>query len=105
QSFAGSYHAALDQVARDEAQVTSIFCPPAATGLGFEAGLEELAPGRAGDFELVTYTEETPNEGISVAMEAPEETVAAVERMLLELPKSAEGQELLHDVFNAEGFE
>ena len=105
QTFCGSYQSALEAVEAGRAQVTSVFCPPERTGLDFRAGLEEVLPGRSAAYELVDYTEETPNEGISVSMQTDPSLVAVLERELLALGEGAEGAELLRDIFNAEAFE
>lgn len=105
QDFLGSYDAALEAVHEGKAQVCSVFCPPSSTGEDFRRGIEEILRGRGPDFDLVCYTDETPNEGICVAMDASEETVQALEKALLELNQSPDGSVFLQEVFNAESFE
>ncbi|XXF76814.1 PhnD/SsuA/transferrin family substrate-binding protein [Myxococcaceae bacterium GXIMD 01537] len=106
QQFAGSYQAALEAVLSGKADVASVFCPPASTGLTFTSGLEDvLGKGYGNKFELMAYTDEAPNDGVLVAMTVPPSLVEALERSLTELDSTAEGQALLRDIFNAQKFE
>lgn len=105
QSFAGSYRSALEAVLGGSADVATIFCPPAPTGLDFTPGLEEVLPGHADRFELIAYTDEAPNDGVPVAMGLAPQLVDTLEKALLELDGTAEGQALLQELFHAERFE
>ncbi|MCY1020419.1 phosphate/phosphite/phosphonate ABC transporter substrate-binding protein [Pyxidicoccus sp. MSG2] len=106
QQFTGSYRGALEAVLDGKADVASVFCPPASTGLTFATGVEDvLGPGAGRRFELIAYTDEAPNDGVPVAMGLPPELVGTLESSLLGLQASAEGQALLKDIFNADRFE
>ena len=88
------------------ADVAGVFCPPASTGLAFSAGVEKVLGGKAGDqFELIAYTEEAPNDGVPVAMSVPPALVSTLETTLLGLGETAEGQDLLKNLFSADRFE
>jgi phosphonate transport system substrate-binding protein len=54
---------------------------------------------------VVAFTDESPNDGVAVAMGTPAATVAALESALMSLQKTPGGQQLLKDTFSAEGFE
>ncbi|MBZ4330494.1 phosphate/phosphite/phosphonate ABC transporter substrate-binding protein [Corallococcus sp. AS-1-12] len=106
QQFTGSYQGALEAVLEGRADVTSVFCPPASTGLTFTTGVEDvLGPGMGAKFELLAYTDEAPNDGVPVAMGLPAPLVTALEAALLGLPSTPDGQALLRDIFNADRFE
>ncbi|MGE6758057.1 phosphate/phosphite/phosphonate ABC transporter substrate-binding protein [Corallococcus interemptor] len=106
QQFTGSYQGALEAVLDGRAQVTSVFCPPASTGLTFTTGVEDvLGPGMGAKFELLAYTDEAPNDGVPVAMGLPAPLVTALEAALLGLPNTPDGQALMRDIFNADRFE
>ncbi|NVJ07583.1 phosphate/phosphite/phosphonate ABC transporter substrate-binding protein [Myxococcus sp. AM001] len=106
QHFAGSYQGALESVLDGKADVTSVFCPPASTGLTFATGVEDVLGAGAGRrFELIAYTDEAPNDGVPVAMGLQPQLVSSLESTLLSLQSSPDGQALLKDIFNAERFE
>ncbi|MBN8465630.1 phosphate/phosphite/phosphonate ABC transporter substrate-binding protein [Corallococcus exiguus] len=106
QQFTGSYQGALEAVLEGRADVTSVFCPPASTGLTFTTGVEDvLGPGMGAKFELLAYTDEAPNDGVPVAMGLPAPLVTALETALLGLQSTPDGQALLRDIFNADRFE
>lgn len=106
QQFTGSYRVALEAVLAGTADVTSVFCPPASTGLTFASGVEDvLGKGAGAKFELIAYTEEAPNDGVLVAMTVPTPLVELLEKTLTGLHASPEGQTLLRDIFNGEKFE
>jgi phosphonate transport system substrate-binding protein len=106
QQFTGSYRGALEAVLAGTADCTSVFCPPASTGLTFASGVEDvLGAGFGAKFELIAYTEEAPNDGVLVAMTVPPPLVEALERTLLGLHEASEGQVLLRDIFNGDRFE
>jgi phosphonate transport system substrate-binding protein len=106
QHFTGSYRGVLEAVLDGKADVTSVFCPPASTGLTFATGVEDVLGAGAGRrFDLIAYTDEVPNDGVPVAMGLPLELVGTLEATLLGLQSSAEGRLLLKDIFNADRFE
>ncbi|MFP2909159.1 phosphate/phosphite/phosphonate ABC transporter substrate-binding protein [Pyxidicoccus sp. 3LFB2] len=106
QQFTGSYQSALEAVLDGKADVTSVFCPPASTGLTFATGVEDVLGAGAGrHFALIAYTDEAPNDGVPVAMGLQPELVSGLETTLQGLQASAEGQALLKDIFNADRFE
>ncbi|HEX8819023.1 MAG TPA: PhnD/SsuA/transferrin family substrate-binding protein [Archangium sp.] len=105
QQFTGSYRAALEAVRDGTADVASIFCPPESTGLTFADGVEVVLPGNREGYELIAYTEESPNDGVPVGMSVAPELVGLLERALLGLHESEDGRRLLEDIFTAERFE
>ena len=105
QQFTGSYRAALEAVRDGTADVASIFCPPESTGLTYADGVEVVLPGQGGAYELISYTEEAPNDGVPVGMGVAPELVGQLEHALLGLHESPEGLRLLRDIFEAERFE
>jgi phosphonate transport system substrate-binding protein len=64
-----------------------------------------LGKGMGDKFELIAYTEEAPNDGVLVAMTVPSPLVELLEKSLIELNATPEGQALLRDIFNGEKFE
>jgi len=106
QHFTGSYRGVLEAVLGGKADVASVFCPPASTGLTYSTGVEDVLGAGAGRrFELIAYTDEAPNDGVPVAMGLAPELVQTLETTLLGLQTSAEGMALLKDIFNADRFE
>jgi phosphonate transport system substrate-binding protein len=105
QDFAGSYRAAVEGVLEGRADVTSIFAPPAVPGKPETTGVDEVAPGRGKDCHVIAFTDEAPNDGVAVSMNLSAELNAGLERTLLSLHESPDGQALLRDIFSAEQFE
>ncbi len=103
QTFAGSYQACLESLLKGEADVTSIFT---SAGKGPNtSGVDELLPGRQHLVKVVAYTDESPNDGVAVAMSTPSEVAMDLEKVLLQLHDSGEGATILKETFNAEKFE
>lgn len=105
QEFLGSYRAALEAVLAGKADVTSVFAPPAKPDEPDATGIEEFLPGRAAEFRVIAFTEEAPNDGVAVAMNAPATLVADLEKALLNLHQTEEGRQLLETCFHAERFQ
>ncbi|MFZ5472109.1 MAG: phosphate/phosphite/phosphonate ABC transporter substrate-binding protein [Myxococcota bacterium] len=105
QRFAGSYLAAAEEVAVGTADVCSVFAPPARAGVPDTTGLQELAPQLVEALVPFAFTEEAPNDGVAVSMNTPQALTSALEKSLLGLAATEEGQKLLRESFNAEGFE
>ncbi|MHB8873093.1 MAG: phosphate/phosphite/phosphonate ABC transporter substrate-binding protein [Myxococcaceae bacterium] len=105
QQFAGSYRAALDTLLAGKADLSSVFAPPQSPGAPDNSGLEQLAPERKGELEVVAFTETSPNDGVAVSMSASPVLVTALEKTLLTLHQSEEGVALLSGTFSAERFE
>lgn len=108
QTFYGSYRAALQAVLNDEADVTSIFCALAESDAGnsqWRDAAELILPGSSSLLEPVSFTDDSPNDGVAVSMASQPELVESLERALLALHEDAEGRALLQEVFNAERFE
>ncbi len=100
QAFAGSYKAALEGVLTKFGDVTSVFAR------GNEpTGLTEIWPEKKDEFEVVAFTEESPNDGVAVSMNASAAVVEQLERILLRLHDTPEGQAILKDIFRAERFD
>lgn len=104
QAFAGSYRAALEQVLQGSADLTSVFAP-VGTGGGLHTGIEQLWSEKKGEFSVVAFTEESPNDGVAVSMTLAPERVAEVEHIFLSLHERPAGQEILKETFSAERFE
>ena len=103
QAFSGSYQASLDALLKGEADLTSVF---ASGGKGVVvSGVDELLPGRQHLVKAVADTEESPNDGVAVALTTPIELAVELEQVLLELHRSPEGASILKETFNAERFE
>jgi phosphonate transport system substrate-binding protein len=105
QDFLGSYRATLEAVADGKADVTSLFAPSAKGGQAQGTGIDEVWPGHQGDFKVIAYTEDAPNDGVAVSMALNAGVVAELEKVLLNLHQSPEGQVVLRDCFHAEKFE
>ena len=100
QKFAGSYTAALDQVLDGSADVTSVFASGEKGAVA--TGVDELLPGRQHLLKVISFTEESPNDGVAVAMNTPAELAMDIEKVLLQLHESPEGSAILKETFNAE---
>lgn len=105
QNFVGSYRQALEALAAGKADVTSIFAGSAKSGQPDHLGIDEVWPGKTGEFRVLGFTEEAPNDGVAVSMNAPQQVVADLEKTLLSLHQSDAGRALLKDCFHAEKFE
>lgn len=82
------------------ADVAAVYCPPEATGQGWEAGVEEALPGAAGQFSLVAFTEEAPNAGLVVASTLSPAQITGLEQAFVTLADHDEGRALLREVFS-----
>ncbi len=103
QIFSGSYQASLEALLNGEADLTSIFTPAGRASV--TSGVDELLPGRQHLVKVLAYTEESPNDGVAVAMSAPAQLATDLEKVLLQLHDSAEGKSILKETFNADRFE
>lgn len=101
--IAGSYRAAIDDVLAGRADVTAVWM----RGSGSKAvsGLQELVGARAGEFEVLAESRETPNDGVVLSPRADDATAAALERAFLTMVDDVEGVAILNDVFQAQRFE
>ncbi len=104
QEFAGSYRAAVEAVLEERGDVTSIFAP-AGKDSADKTGLSEVLPGREKELQIISFTEESPNDGVAVSMSAGGSLVIDLERVLLSLHEVPQGAEILKDTFRAEKFE
>lgn len=102
QRFVGSYKASLDALLDDSADVTSVF---AATGNDAVAAIDELIPGQQHRVRVLAFTDESPNDGVAVAMSTPTELAMHMEKVLLQLHDSEPGRAILKETFNADRFE
>src|SRR5690606_20539007 len=107
QRFMGSYRAALAAVISDEADLTSVFCgaEDGSGASGWEASAELVLPGSSASPEPVGFTDESPNDGVAIAMATKPELVEEVARAFLALHEADTGRMLLQGVFHAERFE
>jgi phosphonate transport system substrate-binding protein len=103
QEFVGSYKAALEQVATGAVDVTSLFAP--SKNGGASTGISEVWPGQEQSFRVLTYTDESPNDGVAVAMSMSGQVVTDLEKAMLAMKDSAAGVQVLNDMFHAERFE
>ena len=100
ETYYGTYGKALGAVRDGAADVAAVYCPPEATGRGWEAGVDEALPGHARQFRLVGYTAEAPNGGVVVTGALTPERTEAMERAFGELHGSDVGRGVLRDVFS-----
>jgi len=105
QQFVGSYRAALEAVLEGKADVASVYCAPEGNGTDYEANVEQLLPGKGRALQLVATTDEAPNDGVCLAASVTPEAASALEAAFLGMGRSPDGQLLLHEVFNLDGFE
>ncbi len=105
QNFLGTYRQALEALAGGKADLASIFALSAKSGQPDALGIDEVWPGKAGEFRVLGFTEEAPNDGVAVSMNASPQVVMDLEKTLLSLHQSDAGRALLKDCFHAEKFE
>jgi len=102
QLFKGSYQAALAAVIAGQADVASIYAPPADGGGTLE--LEELLPGAQAQLKAVAFTDEAPNDGVALAPFTPPTLVRALEQAFIGADQLPMGPDVL-ELFHAERFE
>ncbi|MCA2981550.1 MAG: phosphate/phosphite/phosphonate ABC transporter substrate-binding protein [Myxococcaceae bacterium] len=105
QDFVGNYRAALEQVARGTVDVTSVFAPAGRAGVGDATGVSEVWPGHEGDFRVLAFTDESPNDGVAVSMALSGPLVTGLEQALLAMKDTEAGAQVLKALFHAERFE
>jgi phosphonate transport system substrate-binding protein len=105
QAFAGNYQKSLETVLSGQADVTSIFAPCAKAATGQRTGILELWPEKTNDFEVLAFTDESPNDGVAVSLGAPTSLTQDLENLLVKLVESDTGKLLLAECFHAERFE
>lgn len=105
QHFFGTYRHALEAVAEGKADVASIFASSAKSGQPDVLGVDEVWAGKGSEFRVLGLTDEAPNDGVAVSMNAPPQVVADLEKSLLSLHTSDAGRALLKDCFHADRFE
>jgi phosphonate transport system substrate-binding protein len=105
QDFLGSYPAALEAVLAQTHDVTSVFAPLPREGWAEMTGIDEVLPGKSGDFDVVGFTQDAPNDGVVMTLALDVDSADALERSFLELPQTPAGQGILTEIFNAERFE
>lgn len=102
QQFKGSYQAALTAVLKGQADVASVYAPPAEAGGALD--LDELAPGAQAQLKAVAYTDEAPNDGVALAPFTPPTLVRAIEQAFIGADQLPMGPDVL-ELFHAERFE
>lgn len=105
QDFVGSYKGALELVAKGAVDVTSLFAPAAKAGQGHTTGLGEVWPGQEAAFRVLTFTDESPNDGVAVSMSMNGPMVTELEKAMLAMKDSPTGEQVLKDLFHADKFE
>lgn len=105
QDFVGSYRAALEALIAGRVDVACIYAPSAKAGLGDATGVAEVWPEKQGEVRVVAFTEEAPNDGVAVSMSTAPQVVTDLEKVLLGLSATPQGQAVLKDCFHAERFE
>lgn len=105
QDFVGNYRNALEAVLAGKAEVTSIFAPTAREGAAEVTGLADVWPEKEGQFRVLGFTEESPNDGVAVSMGAASATVTELEKTLLSLHLTPAGATVLKECFHADKFE
>jgi phosphonate transport system substrate-binding protein len=105
QQFEGSYRAALEAVANGRADLTSVFAPLARPGQKERTGIPEITPELQSSFRVIAFTDESPNDGVAVAMASDAQALADLEQVLMGLSGEPEGRRILQEIFGAESFE
>lgn len=105
QQFSGSYRASIHGVLEGRGDVTSIFAHSADLDDQGLVGVEQIAPGHSADLAVLALTDEAPNDGVAVSPDLPRPEADALERTLLALHESPEGEGLLREIFDAQHFE
>ena len=105
QEFVGNYRNALEAVLAGKADLTSVFAPTAREGQPVVTGLSQMWPEKVGEFRVLGFTEEAPNDGVAVSMSAASATVTELEKTLLSLHLTPAGAALLKECFHADRFE
>ncbi|MDQ3262913.1 MAG: phosphate/phosphite/phosphonate ABC transporter substrate-binding protein [Myxococcota bacterium] len=101
QEFLGSYRAALEAVLAKKADVAGVFAPPA----GVTTGVDEVFPEKAFSFHVIDFTEPVPNEGVALSVGVAPSQAAALEKVLLAMHETPEGNQVLGEAFRCERFE
>ena len=107
QDFLGSYRRSLEAVLDGRADVTSVFAPTARPGATAPdaTGLDEVWPEEARQFRVLAFTDDSPNDGVAVAMSAPATLVTSLEKAFLSMHHTPSGLRVLSECFHAERFE
>ena len=105
QDFVGNYRNALETVLAGKADVTSVFAPTPREGHPVVTGLNQMWPEKVGEFRVLGFTEEAPNDGVAVSMSAASATVTELEKTLLSLHLTPAGAAVLKECFHADKFE
>lgn len=105
QHFVGSYREAVQEVLDGFADLTSVFAPAEASAAPHSTGLEEIWPGSSAQLNVVALTEAAPNDGVAVSLSVLPHLSQALERTFLHMTESPTGQQVLREVFAADGFE
>jgi phosphonate transport system substrate-binding protein len=105
QEFVGQYKKALEMVLAGQADITSVFAPGAKVGNGNGTGVSEIWNEKVLDFEVLGFTEESPNDGVAVSLGAPTALTQELEAVLVKLVESDPGKMLLNECFHADRFE
>ncbi len=101
QEFLGSYRAALDAVLSKKADVAGVFAPPE----GVTTGVDQLFPEKAFAFHVIDFTEAVPNEGVALSVGVAPSQASALEKVLLAMHETPEGNQVLNEAFRCERFE
>ena len=102
QLFKGSYQAALNAVLTDQADVASVYAPPAEAGGALD--LDELIPGAQAQLKALAYTDEAPNDGVALAPFTQPPLVRAIEQAFIGADQLPMGPDVL-ELFQAQRFE
>lgn len=105
QDFVGDYRKALEAVLAGRADVTSVFAASSRSAAPESTGIAELWPEKQHEFKVLGFTDEAPNDGVAVSMNAGSATVTELEKTLLSLHQSPEGTAVLKTCFRADKFE
>ena len=92
-------------MAKGAVDVTSLFAPAAKAGQGGGTGLGEVWPGQEAAFRVLTFTDESPNDGVAVSMSMNGPMVTELEKAMLAMKDSSAGEQVLKDLFHADKFE
>jgi phosphonate transport system substrate-binding protein len=82
-----------------------VFSPAGRGGQGEPTGIGEVWPGQESSFKVLTFTDESPNDGVAVSMSMTGPVVTELEKAMLAMKDSATGAQVLKDLFHADKFE
>jgi phosphonate transport system substrate-binding protein len=104
QRFTGSFHAAVNEVANGNADLTSTFASAPSSKRKY-TGIDDLPKGTQERLSVVAYTSELPNDSVVVGPGVSASTAEYLTWRLLTAVREQTGKRMLTEVFNADGLE